>query len=127
LPACKLTAYNAVLDRHRPLPGVGIYPVALAARLTGVAGSTLASWRASGVLKPGLHLDLPRVRLAYTYDELGAILLIHGLRRYGRSMDVVRKAVTWFRSQMELGERWAGRCVRIDGGERFAFVAAASK
>jgi uncharacterized protein (DUF433 family)/DNA-binding transcriptional MerR regulator len=104
-----------------PTLGVGVYTPDLAARLTTVPRSTLASWRASGLLTPGLELDLPRTHRAYTYDDLGAIFLIRELRGRGLSMQRLRKAAAWLKMQTASGALWANRRVWTDGRDLFLF------
>ena len=106
---------------RRPRAGVGVYTPDLAARLTTVPKSTLTAWRASGLLPPGLQLAFPRARRAYTYNDLGAIMLIRELRGRGLPMQRLRKAAVWFESQARSGEHWANRRVWTDGRDLFMF------
>src|SRR5436309_2800815 len=113
---------EAMANGRPAMPGVGVYSPDLASRLTTVPRSTLTAWRASGVLSPGLELELKRARRAYTYDDLGAILLIRELRGRGLPMQRLRKAVAWFEAQTASGERWTNRRVWTDGRDLFLFV-----
>jgi len=79
-----------------------------------VPKSTLTAWRASGLLPPGLQLAFPRARRAYTYNDLGAIMLIRELRGRGLPMQRLRKAAVWFESQARSG-RALGESPGVDG------------
>lgn len=119
--ARRILAVSEAEGRTRARPGVGVYSPELAARLTTVPRSTLTAWRASGLLLPGLELDLPRARRAYTFDDLGAIMLIRELRGRGLPMQRLRKAVAWFEAEAAHGRPWTNRRVWTDGRDVFVF------